>query len=145
MTTDILSYAILEFVTSTGLLLFLICISTVVLWKKKNELRKLWCSILCSGVLTLLLKFLIQRQRPLMPEYFFANIPDYSFPSLHTALAFAIIPFFWKDSLKYKYLFLLFAWIIAGSRIYFQEHYWSDVLAGALLGYCIGLFIQKRK
>lgn len=143
MTTVILSSAIFEFVTSTVLLFSLLLLSTLFLWKKKKMLLKLWISVLGSGIVTLILKFLIQRARPVVPEYFFGTIPDYSFPSLHTALAFATIPFFWKTSPKRKYLFFLLACIIAISRIYFQEHYVSDVVGGAILGFVVSILVIR--
>ncbi len=144
MTSITLEYAIVEFMTSNLLLFILLLLCSFLFWKKKKELRKLWLSLFGSGVLTLILKFLVQRQRPLVQEYFFANIPDYSFPSLQTTLAFATIPFCWKASPKYKYLFLLFAGIIAVSRIYLQKHYLSDVVGGALIGLCMGYLIMKK-
>lgn len=139
-----LEYAIVEFMTSTLFLLILLFFSSLAIWKNKEECNKLWISLLGSGILTLLLKFLIQRPRPLMPEYFFANIPDYSFPSLHTALAFATIPFLWKASPKYKYFFLLLACILALTRVYFQKHYLSDVIAGAVVGIGVAYVIMNK-
>lgn len=144
MTTITFEHAILNFVTSTFLLFLLLIFSSLALWKNKKECNKLWISLLGSGILTLLLKFLIQRPRPLMPEYFFANIPDYSFPSLHTALAFVTIPFLWKASPRYKYFFLLLACILALTRVYFQKHYLSDVIAGAVVGIGVAYVIMNK-
>lgn len=144
MTTMTLSSAILEFVTSTVLLFLLLFFATSFLWQKKKMLLKLWISVLASGVVTVVLKFLVQRPRPLVPEYFFGSIPDYSFPSLHTALAFATIPFFWKNCPKQRYLFVLLACIVAISRVYFQQHYMSDVVVGAFVGLFIGIIILKK-
>lgn len=144
MTAAIISSPILDFVTSTFLLFLLLSLSTFFLWKKKKMLLKLWISLLSTGVVTLLLKFYIQRPRPLAPEYFFGTIPDYSFPSLHTALAFAMIPFFWKTFPKWKYMFFFLACIVAISRIYFQKHYMGDVVGGAFIGFFIGFIILKK-
>lgn len=144
MTTATFFFAILEFFTSTVLLFFLLFFTTYILWKKKKMLLKLWISLLGTGIVTLLLKFLVQRPRPLVSEYFFWNIPDYSFPSLHTALAFAMIPFFWSTSSRLRWFFLFLSCIIAITRVYFQQHYISDVIGGAFIGLFIGFIILNK-
>jgi undecaprenyl-diphosphatase len=58
----------------------------------------------------------------------------YSFPSGHTATAFAVVA---TAGLHYDLLFmplLLLAFLIGFSRVYAGVHYPSDVVAGALLG-----------
>ena len=87
------------------------------------------------------------------PEYFFGSIPDYSFPSLQTAVAFAAIPFLWNMFQAPKYwsvlrrkariLFVSYAVIIMWSRVILQEHYASDVIVGALIGISTAAIIQK--
>lgn len=142
--TGATSDVILKVLTGTGILLFLFGVSTVLFRKKKQRLKKLWIAIGTTGIISAILKFIVEKPRPVEPQYFFGSIPDYAFPSLHTAFAFAVLPFVWKEAPKYKYVFLALAVIVGINRIYFQEHDFIDVLAGAVLGLAIGWGIQRK-
>jgi undecaprenyl-diphosphatase len=97
-----------------------------------------------SVLLFLLLKRVFNRRRPCELEtHCWATLtpPDeYSFPSGHTMVAFAVmVPL----ALFYPYLLytLLFcALSIAASRIVLGMHFLTDVIAGAALGGLIGLW-----
>lgn len=127
-----------------GIVLFII--PSIILWKQKNQkvLRQLWLSIITTGIIAVLIKFIVQRPRPFEPEYFFGSIPDYSFPSLQTAVAFATLPFLWKQKEQWKWMLISYIFIIAWSRITLQQHYTSDVIAGAIIGMGIAIMIPKR-
>lgn len=132
---------VLVLTSNIFMLFFLLVVSIFFLWKKKRRLFSLWISIATTSTVAVFLKFLVQRQRPITPEYFFGSIPDYSFPSLQTAVIFAALPLLWKEFSKLRYFILLYAILIALSRIYFQEHYLSDVISGMFIGLLIGLII----
>jgi undecaprenyl-diphosphatase len=66
-----------------------------------------------------------------------------SFPSGHTMMFFSIIPIMSKNFPKTKILFWTLAVLIGLSRIYLGVHYFSDVIAGALIGYGIGWICIK--
>lgn len=60
----------------------------------------------------------------------------HSFPSGHTATAFAIaimLTYFFRKPV-YAYLFFLLAVIAGFSRVYLMQHFFEDVLAGAVVG-----------
>lgn len=99
-----------------------------------------------AGLFAQIIKHLISSPRPYV--YFRYHHPllhfvagvkifrDYSFPSGHTTTAFSIavlLTLFSKNK-NYGYVYLLLAIGVGWSRIYLGEHFFADVLAGALLG-----------
>ena len=47
---------------------------------------------------------------------------------------------------KIKWFFIIFAIVVGISRMYFNVHFFSDVVGGALLGYIIGdIFYNLEK
>jgi undecaprenyl-diphosphatase len=122
----------------------LIFITSLFLWeeKKREWIFPLWLTFVISIGVTFFLKLLTQRIRPIgIINYPFINLINYSFPSMHTAVAFAAIPILDKEFPKLKLFWILFACFVGFSRIYFKMHYLSDVIFGALLGYCMGLLV----
>lgn len=87
----------------------------------------------------LLLKNIFTRERPYIKHKDISNLmlpPDkFSFPSGHTAGAFAMAITFWYFYPVLFVPFLVLAVLIAASRMYLGLHYPSDVLAGIVLGY----------
>jgi membrane-associated phospholipid phosphatase len=72
-----------------------------------------------------------------------APSPDPSFPSDHAAAAFAIafaVFAFWRRG---GIVFLATALLIALSRIAVGLHYPSDVIAGAVVGWCAALVVTR--
>jgi len=73
------------------------------------------------------------------------SIWNFSFPSFQAMLVFCAIPVISKEFPKFKYIWIIFAGLVALSRVYFGLHFLSDVIAGSLIGYLIGLFVINRK
>ena len=119
---------------------------------KRRWIFPLWLALFFSVIVGFLLKISVQRLRPfeigivetlpvLIKESF--NVWNYSFPSFQSMLVFCAIPILVMEFKKFKYVWILFAILVAFSRVYFGVHFLSDVIAGGILGYSIGLFIVK--
>ena len=109
----------------------------------------------------LLIKNLVGRTRPYeMIDSLVLLVKeqkDFSFPSGHTASAFASAVAVYKDMPKAAGIgLLIFAAITAYSRLYVSVHYPTDVLGGLIIGICCGLIgrwlgekiwdaVQKKK
>ena len=114
-------------------------------------------AVLLSLLLTVILgeviiKPLVHRARPFITHGFeiLINGPtSYSFPSGHTASSFAVFGIFLFAIKKYRLTCFVLAFLIAFSRIYLGVHYFSDVVAGVVLGlldaYIIYRFDLKNK
>ncbi|MEN6521404.1 MAG: phosphatase PAP2 family protein [Armatimonadota bacterium] len=90
----------------------------------------------CDGVLvalsvTGLLKESVHEWRPDRSD-------DKSFPSGHTAAAFALAGTLSEEYPKDKWLYYGLAALIGWSRVDSDKHHWHDVAAGAVIGYASG-------
>ncbi|MDP4012515.1 MAG: phosphatase PAP2 family protein [Candidatus Nanoarchaeia archaeon] len=101
-----------------------------------------WITWITSLAVTFVLKFLIERIRP---EIITALIPEtgFAFPSGHATAAFASVPLVNKIFKKTKLFWIVYVVLIGFSRIYLGVHYFSDVIAGALVGIICGKIILK--
>lgn len=106
-----------------------------------------------SGLINLSTRFLIGRGRPNISESQYDFRPlDFSwnysaFPSAHTTLAFAYSTVMANE---YNNFLWKFGWyslsaLVGYARIYNDQHWLSDVLMGAALGYFIGQFVNNHK
>ena len=142
----------ITFVSSEIIIFFFL--TSLFLWseRKRKWILPLWLSLFFSVAASFLLKISVQRMRPfqleivqtlpiLISESFTAW--NFSFPSFQSMLAFCAIPILDKEFPKFRYFWISFAVLVAFSRMYFGLHFMSDVIAGALIGYLIGLFIVK--
>ena len=129
-------------------------LTSLFLWseRKRKWIFPLWVSLFFSVAISFLLKISVQRMRPfqigitetlpiLISESF--TTWNYSFPSFQSMLVFCAIPILDKEFPKLKYFWISFAILVAFSRIYFGLHFMSDVIAGGLIGYLIGMIVMK--
>lgn len=123
-------------------------------WRKTTTLFFL-LSIGVSALLTNIIKLIVERPRPIHNQDWIDTIhaiekysSSTSFFSSHSATTFTMAIFFLlvfrKSALKiYGYLALIWATIVAYSRIYLAKHYPFDVLCGILFGITIGIVGYK--
>lgn len=107
------------------------------------------CSLLLDLLLcNLLIKPLVARVRPydwnpMAPELLVTEPTDWSFPSGHTAASFTAASALYAGGTRLWMPAAVLSLLIAFSRMYLYVHYPSDVLAGLILGTCLG-FVGKR-
>ena len=134
---------------SSGVIIFF-SLTSLFLWKehKRKWILPLWITLALSAIVSFLLKIVIQRSRPYqigvvssLLEEASHNIWNFSFPSFQTMLAFCAIPILSKEFPKLKNAWVIFAVLIAISRVYLGVHFMSDILIGGLIGYFLGVFV----
>jgi undecaprenyl-diphosphatase len=112
--------------------------------------RKMGVTIVVAVVLagivgSLVMKPLFARARPcdvnLAVSLLVSRPTSYSFPSGHTAVAFAAVTVLFCDKSRWRVPALVLAILIGFSRLYLYVHYPTDVLAGALLGMLCGMLV----
>jgi undecaprenyl-diphosphatase len=122
----------------------------------REERRDHWFFIpvlFASGIGLLLseyiLKYIFARPRPLldMGAIIIQSASNYSFPSTHATLSYALATVLVaEEPALHKWLYLL-AFFISLSRMYLGVHYAIDVAVGAVLGGIVGhgaVFLSKR-
>lgn len=138
---------VMPFLSSYGYLLFLplIFISFYTKERKLNFLIFVFFTFVFADFLSNTLKNLIMRPRPYL-EFLLINMEgrggSFSMPSNHATNAFAIA-FFLKKYNKNFFIPLIFATLIAISRVFVGVHYPTDILVGGILGSFIGIFVNQ--
>lgn len=105
----------------------------------------LFFSLIVSGISVLTLKFIIGRQRPhkseLVDPYVFQFMTSdwhfHSMPSGHSQVLFASATSLALFLPQLRYLIFAIFLLLAFTRVITAQHFLSDVLSGALLGYTV--------
>ena len=114
---------------------------------RKHGLTLVLALLFCSLLGDAILKPLFARLRPFeFNDNIMLLIPKpngYSFPSGHTMSSFAAATVLLYTNRKYGIIALIFAALIAFSRLYLYVHYPSDILAGMIIGILLGWLAIK--
>lgn len=151
---------LMVFITHTGdagWLWILIAIGFTLSKKyRRCGIAMLLALIACLLIGNVLLKHLIARARPCWVDQsirlLIENPKDFSFPSGHTLAAFGAAATAFLSHKKEGLLLLLWASLIAFSRLYLFVHYPTDVLVSVVLGiliayvatYSVSRYYQKK-
>lgn len=133
-------------------LIWLLYAGLIYLWivdgrvKREVALHALLATLITFGI-SQLVKDLYHDPRPFLVNHLpvqTLTIPqDNSFPSFHTAAAFALAITVWLHNRKIGGFFLVVAVIIGLARIWANVHWPIDIVGGAILGTLIALAIEK--
>ena len=102
----------------------------------------------CLGGLALnqIILLFVHRPRPYdagVTHLIVARSADWSFPSDHATVAFAIAATFAISNERNRaVIFLVLALLISWSRVFIGTHYFSDVLGGALIGAGVAVLVN---
>jgi len=151
---NILDYIFLSVTFASNAFIIFFFLTSLFLWKehKRKWIAPLWFASFFSFITSYLLKVLIARPRPFQNGISVLKIAFYfmkdnfltwnfSFPSFQAMLVFSALPILNKEFKKFRYIWLVFACLVAFSRVYFGVHYLSDVLVGGAVGFIIGSLI----
>jgi len=123
----------------------LIAASLLILLKKREILLPFWVSFFITGLISVLLKYIIKRPRPfeVLNLGVTHTFPSWnsSFPSWHAGSIFVVIPFLYLCYPKFKWIWIFLGFLVTFSRIYIGVHYLSDIFGGILLGLGISYLV----
>lgn len=145
--SEMLNHFVVQFTSLGNAGLIWIIIVLIFILNKYTRREGICCAIsllLCFIVVNVFLKNAVARIRPYdameQIRCLVGVQPDYSFPSGHTAIAFAAsIPIFILLSRTIGLTMTLLSILMGLSRIYVCVHYPTDVICGAVIGILCGI------
>lgn len=137
-----------------GIFSLLLCLFIYISLRQKLLAAALLLAYATSGIVAQLLKAIIKTPRP---KVFFApnsypffiddiiNVGMQSFPSGHTATAFAVACtlIIFTSSKFLNWVYFTLACFIGYSRIYLSQHFLLDITGGAIIGVACGIICSS--
>lgn len=133
-------------------LIWILFAGLFILWVVDGKIKKEQVvHALFSCILAWAISFLIKQAFPTVRPFWLdgeavktLTIPqDAAFPSIHTAVGFALSVTIFMHDKKYGWLFLIASFLIGISRIMANVHYPADIFAGAFLGTLVAVVVEK--
>jgi undecaprenyl-diphosphatase len=121
-----------------------IALVLAVLWRRPSLLVAVLFAVGAADLLTALIKHAVPRHRP-FEHQLGPSERTHSFPSGHTATAFAGATVLSAFAPRYRLAFYALACLIGFSRLYNGVHYPTDVAAGAVLGTLVALVMLRSR
>ncbi len=111
----------------------------------------LFAALIVSGIMTHLIKFTVGRQRPHKSPDFDPFVFDpmtthwhwHSFSSGHTQVIFTVATMMGVAFPRFRWVWLFVAGLICSTRIIIHDHFLSDTIYGACVGYMGTLLTLK--
>ena len=136
-----------------SILLWLMFLGLVILWiingriKKKQVLHTFLASVIASAI-SQMIKEIYPIPRPYHingSQILTLTLSHYegSFPSSHTAMAFAIAFSIYLHTKNLGVIFMICAFLVGLGRVLSNVHYFTDVLGGAVVGVLVAYLIEK--
>jgi undecaprenyl-diphosphatase len=124
-----------------GLVWIAIALVLAVLWRRPGVLVNVALAVAAADLAAGVGKLIVHRHRP-FEHQLGPSERTHSFPSGHSASAFAGATMLAVYAPRFRWWFFALAALIAFSRLYNGVHYPTDVVAGALLGAATSLLLR---
>jgi len=147
----ILNYFMFTITFLSSWIIFFIVSALFLIPPRTKNLIRVWITLSAVYLIGTGIKIFFARLRPFQAGIVttFSQFIEYfsswnsSFPSMHAAIVFSILPFLLHEKRALRNSWIVFAVIVSLSRVYLGVHYLSDVIFGGVLGYLIGILISK--
>ncbi len=114
---------------------------------KKEQVLHALMAVLIAWVATQVVKSIFPTERPFErngKNILTVTVPgDNSFPSSHTAIAFALSTTIWLHDKKVGSAFFFCALLIGLGRILGNVHYPQDIMGGGIIGLCTAFIVER--